>query len=216
MEVNWQGIIDENEKVLTIVSGINGAGKSSFKRSIKEKYEAVFGESVNLDEIMELEFKNKWDEKNIYKATVMYLEKLDTLSKKQKTFHLEWTLVGLFEPTIIEVIKALKNGFKLNLIYVGIESPMLASERIWSRRKKEVPLHNNIDSLTKKYEKSIKNLSRFIPICDIVAVYDNSTEGYLNANKPLFFKNKDIVMHYDQDMPQYLNKALRKFKPRNS
>ena len=117
--------------------------------------------------------------------------------KQGKSFNEETTLCG---KAIIKLFEKLKeNGYKINLYYVGLKNFDIALARIKNRVANgghDIPS----EKVRKRYDESINNLEKVIPLCDFVSVFDNSEsfrrlvkEGKLiqKADKvPFWFNSK--------------------------
>ena len=158
----------ENNKIYTLFVGVNGAGKTTIYRTMG------FDENenrVNADEILAASGGDWSNQKDQIKAGREALRRLDSFIKQGTSFNQESTLTG---QTILRTIEKVKeNGFLVNLYYIGLDSSELAIERVKHRVANGghgIPE----DVIRKRYEASLDMLTRVVPLCDFVVVYDNS------------------------------------------
>lgn len=91
------------------------------------------------------------------------------------SFVRESTLTSNFDFKIIE--KAKKSGYRLELIYIMLESSALAMERVEARKARgghAVP----VQDIIRRYTRSLVNLPRALPLMDKIVILDNSTTNY--------------------------------------
>lgn len=82
--------------------------------------------------------------------------------------------------------------------YVGIESAEIAKQRIAERVK--MGGHGIPDrDVEKRYEESLRNLGRVIPLCDLAAIYDNTSKFLRFA----IFKKGSLVVLSKHIPPWY-------------
>lgn len=177
----------ENNKIYTLFAGVNGAGKTTIYRTMG------FDENenrVNADEILVASGGDWSNQKDQIKAGREALSRLDSFIKQGASFNQESTLTG---QTILRTIEKVKeNGFLVNLYYIGLDSPELAIERV-KRRVANGGHGIPEDVIRKRYEASLYMLTRVVPLCDFVVVYDNS-KAY---NKIAIYKDDSWTL-YDE------------------
>ena len=123
---------------LVVIAGPNGSGKSTLYRRICQKIpsfcELPF---VNPDEIAKELFASYLSEdSSAYRARMITagkkaLKTRNDLLSRQKDFGFETTLSGHSEIRFIQ--KAYSLGYRITLIYVGLNNPMLSIARVKSR-----------------------------------------------------------------------------------
>ena len=159
-----------SNKVFTVIAGINGAGKTSLYRVLKDTED--LGVRVNIDELA-LE-KGPWhDPKAQIYAGRTAMSMISELIKKGESFHLETTLPG---NTIIKQIKEAKaHDFTVRLYFVGIDRIGVAIERVHMRMAQGG--HGIADEfIIKRFEKLNSNLRRVLPLCDGAILFDNTVK----------------------------------------
>lgn len=113
-------------------------------------------------------------------------------------FNQETTLCG---HTIFRTIhRAKQSGYGIELHYVGVDSPKIAKQRIAERVK--MGGHGIPDKdVEKRFEESLSNLHKIIGLCDLAALYDNTTDFRRFA----IYKSGEIV-RLSKNIPQWFMK----------
>lgn len=186
----------------TIIAGVNGAGKSVFYHSEETDY-SVLGIRVNVDELIEREYGNKWNDFKIQmKASREIIAKINNCLSKGLDFNQETTLSG---KSIINTVKKAKNlGYTINLHYIGIESPELAIKRVKGRVEQGghgIPE----ETICKRFYKSLENLQEVLTLCDNVYIYDNS----IIKRNLVIIENGEIK--FKSHIPEYMKKYLEDY-----
>ncbi len=181
-----------SKKVFTIIAGINGAGKTSLYRVLKNTED--LGVRVNIDELA-LE-KGDWhDPKAQIYAGRTAMNMISDFIKQGASFHLETTLPG---NTIIKQIKEAKaHGFTVTLYFVGIDRIGVAIERVHMRMAQGG--HGIADEfIIKRFAKLNGNLRRVLPLCDNAILFDNTVKFRQIA----ILGNKRLI-DCDTDLPYW-------------
>lgn len=160
--------------VYRIYAGVNGAGKSTLYDS--EHMDAGI-KRVNADEIL---MKNGGDWRNvkdIMTASKEAIRQVNRYLMDGVSFCQETTLSG---KSILNNIKEAKErGFSIMLLYVGVDSPEIAIERVKARVQKGG--HGVAEEdIRRRYYRSLDNLKEVLPYCDCIKIYDNSGESLVN------------------------------------
>ena len=110
----------------------------------------------------------------------------------------ETTLCG---KSILNLFNELKiNNYKINLHFVGLDSPQTAKERVKIRVAK-VGHDTKPHLIDKRYYESMQNLLKVVPLCNEILVYDNTqnyeiiakiTNGVLDLQKNIAWFN-DLI-----------------------
>ncbi len=169
-------------KKYILYAGVNGAGKSTLYQIAKYKDRMP---RINTDEILR-EFGDWKNLSDIMQAGKIAVKRLKQYMSEEITFNQETTLCG--KAIINSIMKAKELGYIIELHYVGVESAELAKQRI---RDRVISGGHGIpdEDVERRYEESFKNLAIVIPLCDLVALYDNSIEFRRFA----IFKQGNIV-----------------------
>ncbi len=157
-------------KTLYIISGCNGAGKTTASFTILPD---LLGckEFINADEIAK-GLSPFQPEKVAFEAGRIMLKRLDELIELGETFAFETTLASKIYQKKIEEAKP--KGFKITLLFFWLSSVELAKERVKTRVKEG---GHNIEAevIERRYKNGIKNLfDLYLPIVDETYIYDNS------------------------------------------
>lgn len=172
--------------MITVIAGVNGAGKSSV---VGSWIRAGGGGYFNPDEITRtLMQKNqhlKIDEAN-GQAWEMGFDALSRAIEINSDYTFETTLGG---NSICELLHAaLDKGVGVRILFCGLSSPELHLKRVAARVGRgghDIPE----EKIRQRWSGSIHNLMALIPRCSAVMVYDNSAEiiaGVLPAPILLF------------------------------
>ena len=156
-------------KKYIIIAGVNGAGKSTLYKTKKEFLDMP---RVNTDEILR-EFGDWQNPADLAKAGKEAVKLLKELLQGDKTFNQETTLCG--KTIISNIRKAKENGFRIEMHYVSLDSADIAKKRVAHRVS--VGGHGiPEEDIEKRYVETFENLKEVLPMCDLVALYDNTEE----------------------------------------
>jgi len=161
-------------KNLYIVSGCNGAGKTTASYTILPEI-LNCKEFVNADEIAR-GLSPFQPEKVAIEAGKIMLRRIDELLKNNENFAFETTLATKsYKNTILE---AKNKGYNVTLIFFWLQTVELAKKRVQERVLKGG--HNiETDVIERRYFAGIKNLfDIYIPISGVVFIFDNSEGIY--------------------------------------
>lgn len=155
---------------LYIIGGCNGAGKTTASLTILPE---ILGchEFVNADNIAAGISPFNVEGVAIEAGRIM-LHRIDELLAAGTDFAIETTLATRSYVSLVH--RAHNTGYNVSLIYIWLNSPDLAVERVAVRVKKG---GHNIpeDVVRRRYRKGIANLFRlFMPVCDTWIIADNS------------------------------------------
>ena len=157
-------------KSLYIISGCNGAGKTTASYSVLPKMLDCL-EFVNADEIARgLSPFNP--ESVAIEAGRLMLQRIEDLLAKDETFAIETTLAT--KSYINLVRRAQAKGSRVNVLFFWLRTPELALQRVAERVASGG--HNIPEEIVRRrYVAGISNLFRiFIPEVDFWNIYDNS------------------------------------------
>ncbi|MBQ9302158.1 ATPase [Butyrivibrio sp.] len=158
-------------KKYTIVAGVNGARKTTLydaEQIQKSEYR------VNADEIL-VEAGGDWrNASDVMNAGRTAVERLKHYIEDGVSFNQETTLCG--NSILNNIAKARDNGYLIEVHYIGLSSAELAKERV-AKRVADGGHGVSEADIERRYEQSFRNLIKIIPICNLVALYDN-TEGF--------------------------------------
>lgn len=158
------------EKNLYVISGCNGAGKTTASFTILPEM-LNCKEFVNSDEIARgispFQPETVWIE-----AGKIMLKRIDELLENNVTFAFETTLSTKCYKA--KIIKAKEKGYNIILVYFWLQNVALANERV-RIRVLEGGHNTKPDVVERRYYKGIKNLfDIYLPLSDQVLIFDNS------------------------------------------
>ncbi len=116
--------MNNNEKLLYIIAGANGCGKSTLAEVLLREKNLVF---LNADEIAKEISPNAINSVPI-SAGKEYFKRLENFFKQNKSFAIESTLSGNNIIRIIE--KAKKQGYKIILVYSFLQNCAMCIKRV--------------------------------------------------------------------------------------
>ena len=184
--------INHSDKILYIVAGCNGAGKSTAFRNLLSKQldNPTF---VNADDIAR-ELCPENVESVAFAAGRIMLTQVDELLKEDESFCIETTYVNLID-------NAHNNGFKVALFYYWLESPELAIARV-AQRVAEGGHNIPEETIRRRYGRGIYNLMHlFIKVVDYWKIINNSglvpqdiAKGAIEISNDHVF---DFLAHYE-------------------
>ncbi len=182
-----------SDKVFTIIAGINGAGKTSLYRVLKET-DKDLGVRVNIDELAQS--KGDWhDPKAQIYAGRTAMAMISENIKNGTSFHLETTLPGA--AIIRQINEARSHGFEVTLYFVGIDRLSVALDRVHLRMANGG--HGIADEfIIKRYSQLNSNLRQILPLCDNAILFDNTVKFKQIA----ILENKKLV-DCDSDLPYW-------------
>ncbi|WEV41287.1 zeta toxin family protein [Lactobacillus sp. ESL0681] len=174
-------------------AGINGAGKSTlYSSTIDSKLKT--SKRVNADEIAH---NNNWDwhdQKSNFKAMRIEVKTIHSYIADKQSFNMETTLASSQKSYINILNEAKKQGFATHLLYVGLNSPELAKERVKARVEKGG--HGIPDDIIEhRYPKSINNLTKLAPLFDTVEIHDNS-----KVFQTVYARDKNKILIQDKSI----------------
>ena len=141
------------EKNLYIISGCNGAGKTTASYSVLPTL-LDCKQFVNADEIAK-GLSPFCPESVAIQAGKLMLLRIEELLASDETFSIETTLATRSYSELIK--RAQEKGYKVTLLYFWLNSPELAVERV-ARRVSEGGHNIPKDVIYRRYEKGLKNL----------------------------------------------------------
>jgi predicted ABC-type ATPase len=181
------------EKNLYIISGCNGAGKTTASFNILPEL-LNCKEFVNADEIAR-GLSPFQPEKVSIEAGRLMLKRIDELINSNQDFSFETTLSTKSFVNTIDNAKS--KGYYVTLIFFWLESIELAKDRV-QKRVSEGGHNIEPDVIVRRYKAGIKNLFKlYCDKVDSLLIYDNSkAESELIAEKEI--ENELFTIHNSQ------------------
>ncbi len=181
------------EKLLFIVAGANGSGKTTVSRNLLNDYHLEF---LNADDLAR-ELEREHPEKARIRAGKLMLERMDTLVKSGVSFALETTLAGKYLEKKIGTCR--HKGYRVILLYLFLDSPQVAINRIRTRVKNgghSIPP----EDVKRRFHRSMKNFwFCYRDLVDEWILYYNGEDmivqvatgwqGTIEVNNEIFFKS---------------------------
>ncbi|MDF2832340.1 zeta toxin family protein [Chryseobacterium indoltheticum] len=159
-----------HEKKLYIISGCNGAGKTTASFTILPEI-LNCKEFVNADEIAK-GLSPFQPEKVAFEAGRIMLKRINELLSENENFAFETTLSTRSYKN--KIIEAKTKGYRVTLLFFWLQSTELAKERVKTR---VLEGGHNIETaiIERRYQRGIENLfDIYLPIVDGALIFDNS------------------------------------------
>jgi predicted ABC-type ATPase len=189
---------------LWLIAGPNGAGKTTRGMRFLTRVE----EFVRPDEIA-LGLSPGAPEAAALSAGREAILQTRRLLDLRRTFAIETTLSGR---GYIDVARRAKSDrWNVGLIYVGVENPEIAIQRV-SQRYAAGGHNVPAEDIARRFERSLANLPIFLQIAERAIVFDNSGQS---AIRVLEVKNR-VPQFVASDPPTWIRPILRTLKVRKS
>ncbi len=163
--------------IYTIFGGVNGVGKSTIYKLLKDEERKNLGVRINVDELVSS--MGNWQDKSLQiSASKTIVKNIKHCIDNKISFNQETTLAG---NSIIQTIKRAKaKGFIINLNYVYVDNVEIAKQRVLDRVKNGG--HGVSEKLIEsRFTKSLENLKQLILLCDKIAIFNNTESLYVSA-----------------------------------
>lgn len=157
--------MDDRRPVLLALAGSNGAGKSTFHRKLLADKGLPF---VNAD-VLAKELKL-----GAYEAASLADEVRRLKFEKRESFIMETVFSDPIGAKLHFLEQARREGYAVTLFFIGLESAELSAARVHARVQAgghDVPT----EKLMARYERTLDNLERAIPVLPRIVIYDNSS-----------------------------------------
>lgn len=181
------------QPVYLVFAGINGAGKSTFYESGEwtRFVDNSVDQIVNPDKIAQ----NLSDDCSLpelqLKAAKVAKRKIDSLFSEHKSFGQETTLCG--KTSLSRIRRAIQNGYKVFIIYLGIDNVDIAKSRI-NKRVSQGGHYIDDNLVDRRNAESIRNFLNIVEEVDEAIVIDNTERFEFLAHW------KDGTLDYWDDM----------------
>jgi len=156
-----------------IVAGINGAGKSTLYEIERDLFADTY--RINADEILRRNHGDWRKQSDNLTAMRQELKAIHTSLAQQRSIHVETTLAGTGHAQRNLIAEAHKQAYNVTLLYVTLQSDLLAIDRVQQRVTKG---GHGISTarIKKRYQQSLINFKKIAALCDNLIIYDN-TDG---------------------------------------
>jgi len=189
--------------LITVIAGVNGAGKSSV---IGSHFRAQSGDYFNPDEVtralMAKDPAMTLDEAN-GKAWQMGFHNLKEAIANDCDYTFETTLGG--NSICALLLDAAQKGIEVRILSVGLDSPEKHIQRVAARVSKgghDIPE----EKIRGRWHGSINNMMALIPVCKSVAVFDNSNglvDGMPSTVRLFVMNDGHFVIPPVEPMPEW-------------
>lgn len=115
------------KKEIILIAGANGSGKTTFANLYSKTLKLPF---VNADEIAK-EIQIADEKQRNFEAGELFLKQIKTLLNDNKSFLIESILAGKYMIKFLQTVK--EKDYRVNIIYLFLETPELCLERINER-----------------------------------------------------------------------------------
>jgi len=154
-------------KQLWVLTGGNGAGKTTFYKTRLEPVDLPF---VNADILAKKLFPDQAEERSYEAAKIAETLRLKLL-KEGRSFCFETVFS---HPSKIDFIAQAKSmGYEVILVFIHLDNASLNQARV-SQRVSEGGHHVPDDKVISRIPKVLKNIKQTIPLCDQCYFLDNS------------------------------------------
>lgn len=157
-----------SNKQLWMLVGGNGAGKSTFYRTMLEPLGVPF---INADVIAKELYPESPEQKS-YEAAMMAEELRNKLLIQGESFCFETVFSHPSKIDFVGRAKAL--GYEIILVYIHLSTPSLNKARV-SQRVTEGGHFVPDDKVESRIPRTMENVKAAIPLCDQVRILDNSS-----------------------------------------
>jgi len=167
------GVADRQQPTISVLAGVNGAGKSSILGSLIEESSATYvNPDLRTNELRKADPDLSLEQANS-KAWMEGLRLLEQAIHNRQSYIFETTLGG---HTITECLREAMTVMPVRIFYVGLTDPELHIKRV--RARVRAGGHDIPDNkILERYSSSRANLIILIPGLSELRVYDNSAEG---------------------------------------
>lgn len=159
-----------SEKQIHIIAGPNGSGKTSLARIVLLPQFLKTNEFVNADEIAK-NLSPEDPEKSAMQAGRLMLKRMEFLLDEGMDFAFETTLSA---KTYLNFINKAKSfGYKVNLIFLKLETVEKAHQRVLNRVSKGG--HNiEFSIIRRRFQRGLNNLKNYLAIVNTAKIYEAS------------------------------------------
>ena len=163
-----------------VFAGPNGSGKSTITGMAK-----TVGVYINADDIKRTTLCSDLE------AAIKAEELRENTLREKIDFTFETVLSTDRNLLLLERAKA--QGYFIRGIYVLTSSPDINISRV---RARETMGGHGVpeDKVRTRYNRALKLIPRLVQVCDVLHIYDNTTEPYR-----IFKKRKDVYFYWEND-----------------
>ena len=159
--MNEKDIVNVKKPELIIFAGPNGSGKSTITDVLRPSYATY----INQDEI------KKFLHCSDMEALEISLKQKNEQLEKRNDFCFETVLSSHYNVDFIQKCK--EAGYFVRCYYIITVDPLINVIRVKLRVESgghDVP----VNKIISRYDKSLDNICKILPLCDVCHIYDNS------------------------------------------
>ena len=175
----------QDDKIFYLIGGPNGSGKTTLVKQI-----------IKIDNIEVLDLDNIASSKNISSITAarqLLNEDLPRVLSTGRSFVLESTLSGTYDARVIKMAHDLE--YKVVFAFAFLASVEQNIERVAQRVS--MGGHDvDSDTIRRRYEKSLHNFHKIVPLVDKWLLFYNGESG--KSHKVASGTNLDVLVEHDE------------------
>lgn len=206
MQARLQEVAEEDRRLLVVIAGHNGAGKTTiYRERIEKALAAYLVTHINPDEV-ELAITRDLGEDSLSKKEFEKLAAMEAARLRQQyldqesNFSFETVLSDPVQEKVRFIDEARRRGYVVVLIAVGLDSIDLSKARVALRHAKGG--HNvEGDKIEGRYERVLVNFAHGARAATLAIYFDNSedrSEDGLDTYWDIaFFENGKLVIKED-------------------
>lgn len=182
-----------DQPLYILFAGVNGSGKSTLFHTLPDLPNIPY---VNIDD----EIRKIGDWRDIHvnmEVGRQVVHEIRSYLENRQSFIEETTLCG---KSILKTLQtASETGYRIDIYYVGLDSPDLAKSRV----------HNRVahgghgipdEDIERRYYNSFENLNAVFPLCHSVTFFDNTE---LFRKIAIFTNGEELVFDSDDPLPSW-------------
>ena len=191
------GMVKQLEKIVYIIAGPNGCGKSTLANELLQEQDMPF---LNADQIAEEIAGEASVEQVRVTAGKIFFRRLDEYTSEGKSFAVESTLSGKYLVRFIEKLKRL--NYTVNIKYVYIADPEEAISRIRCRVLSGGH-HIPDEDVVRRFGRSIRNFwYLYKDMADLWEIWFNGAETFccvaVSENNQISVTNKELFIRFSR------------------
>lgn len=156
--------------LLLVVGGSNGAGKTTFA----VPYAAQKGLPFLNADVLTKRFEDAGEKQPLIKAARLFLAQLYETLERGESVCIETTLSGGYIHGV--VAKAAELGYRVELVYLFVDGPEVAIERIAGRVQRGGH-HVPDEDVRRRFRRSVRNFVKLSEVVDMWECYSSNTFG---------------------------------------
>lgn len=196
--------MEPHKPALVVVAGPNGSGKTTLTRKILQHEWLQGTVYINADEIAQQELGDWNAPDTVLRAARIADERREACLAERKSFAYETVFSTPARVRFIE--RAIAAGYFVRFYFVGTNDPATNIRRVTERVGKgghDVP-H---DRIVARYQRSMANLRRVLPIVDRAYIFDNSIDDQ-PAIRWARLREGSIIRTAQGTMPLWIEDAV--------